>query len=79
MRKHTVTAAGKGQLRGLTLAKLKKYAKDYGIDVSTVLEKDDLIDRLIVARVSPSSCSSMSAGRLLTVVLRHLIDVFHRL
>ena len=52
LRKRTVTAAGKGHLRGLTLAKLKKYAKDYGIDVHNVLEKDDLIDRLIAARVS---------------------------
>ncbi|KIP04380.1 hypothetical protein PHLGIDRAFT_31371 [Phlebiopsis gigantea 11061_1 CR5-6] len=45
-----ITAAGKGQLRGCTLAKLKKYAKDYNIDVNGVIEKDDLIDRLIAAR-----------------------------
>jgi len=45
-----ITAAGKGQLRGLSLAKLKKYAKDYDIDVHTVVEKDDLIDKLIGAR-----------------------------
>ena len=39
-------------MRGFTLAKLKKYAKDYGIDVRNVLEKDDLIEKLIAARVS---------------------------
>lgn len=50
-RKRSVTAAGKGQLRGLSLAKLKKYANDYGIDVRSVVEKDDLIDRIIGARV----------------------------
>ncbi|KAI0688416.1 hypothetical protein BC835DRAFT_1549977 [Cytidiella melzeri] len=50
-----ITAAGKGQLRGLSLAKLKKYAKDYGIDVHNVVEKDDLIDRIIGAR-APNGC-----------------------
>lgn len=48
---HIVTAAGKGQLRGLSLARLKKYASDYGIDIHNVVEKDDLIDGLIAARV----------------------------
>ena len=62
-RKYTVTAAGKGQLRGFSLAKLRKYAKDYGIDVSNVLEKDDLIDRLISARVSHCDMTPMSALR----------------
>lgn len=51
IRANTVTAAGKGQLRGYSLAKLKKYAKDYSINVNGVIEKDDLIDRLIAARV----------------------------
>ncbi|KAI0090351.1 hypothetical protein BDY19DRAFT_888033 [Irpex rosettiformis] len=51
----TFTAAGKGQLRGLSLAKLKKYASDYGINVRSVVEKDDLIDRLINAR-APNGC-----------------------
>ena len=46
-----VTAAGKGQLRGCSLSKLRKYAKDYNINVNGVVEKDDLIDRLIAARV----------------------------
>ena len=51
MCQHLVTAAGKGQLRGHTLAKLRKYAKDYNINVSGVIEKDDLIDKIIAARV----------------------------
>ena len=35
----------------MTLHKLKKYAKDYNIDVANVLEKDELINRLLAARV----------------------------
>ena len=50
-RKPAVTAAGKGQLRAQSLAKLKKYAQDYHINVNNVVEKDDLIDRIIGARV----------------------------
>ena len=46
-RDDVVTAAGKGQLRGFPLAKLKKYAKDYNINVQNVLEKNELIDRLV--------------------------------
>lgn len=52
VRECTVTASGKGHLRTLPLAKLKKYAKDYNIDVTNVLERDELIDRLIALRVS---------------------------
>lgn len=47
----TVTASGKGQLKQLPMAKLKRYAKAYNIDVAGVLEKDEFIDRLIAARV----------------------------
>jgi hypothetical protein len=38
-------------LRSHSLAKLRKYAKDYNINVAGVVEKDDLIDRIISARV----------------------------
>lgn len=57
-----VTAAGKGQLKGLSLARLKKYASDYGIDIHNVVEKDDLIDGLIAARVRifvPALCAQL--------------------
>lgn len=33
------------------MAKLKRYAKAYNIDVGGVIEKDDFIERLIAARV----------------------------
>lgn len=36
----------------MPLAKLKKYAKDYNIDMTNVIERDELINRLIAARVS---------------------------
>ena len=38
-------------MRNCSLAKLKKYSKDYNINVTGVVEKDDLIDRIISARV----------------------------
>ena len=37
------------------MAKLKKYAKAYNIDVTGLLEKDEFIDKLIAARVSAYS------------------------
>ncbi|KAH9939543.1 hypothetical protein B0H21DRAFT_825125 [Amylocystis lapponica] len=46
----TITAAGKGHLRQLPLARLKKYANAYSLRFGGVLEKDDLIDTLIAAR-----------------------------
>lgn len=56
-----VTAAGKGQLRGYSLAKLRKYAKDYSINVNGVVEKDDLIDRLIAIRVCDACYPSFAS------------------
>ncbi|KAI0763127.1 hypothetical protein BD413DRAFT_450196, partial [Trametes elegans] len=50
-----ITACGKGQLKLHPMAKLKRYAKAYNIDVSGVLEKDEFIDRLISARTA-SGC-----------------------
>ncbi|OJT13142.1 hypothetical protein TRAPUB_10297 [Trametes pubescens] len=50
-----ITAAGKGQLKQLPMAKLKRYAKAYNIDVGGVIEKDDFIERLIAARM-PNGC-----------------------
>ncbi|OBZ67560.1 hypothetical protein A0H81_12422 [Grifola frondosa] len=50
-----ITAGGKGQLRQLPLSKLRKYADSYHIDVSGVIEKDELIDKLIAIR-GPNGC-----------------------
>ncbi|KAI9066995.1 hypothetical protein FKP32DRAFT_1589020 [Trametes sanguinea] len=50
-----ITACGKGQLKQLPMAKLKRYAKAYNINVSGIIEKDDFIDRLIAAR-GPNGC-----------------------
>ena len=46
-----VTAGGKGQLKQLPMAKLKKYAKAYNISVAGILEKDDFVDKLVATRV----------------------------
>ena len=49
-----VTAGGKGYLRTLSLAKLKNYMQSYGMRLGPdVLEKEDVIDAIINARVSP--------------------------
>ena len=51
-----VTAGGKGQLKQLPMAKLKKYAKAYNINVAGILEKDDFVDKLVATRVRLSHC-----------------------
>ncbi|KAI0642622.1 hypothetical protein C8Q79DRAFT_983074 [Trametes meyenii] len=50
-----VTASGKGQLKQVPMARLKKYAKAYNIDVAGVLEKDEFVERLVAAR-APYGC-----------------------
>ncbi|KAE9397365.1 hypothetical protein BT96DRAFT_966242 [Gymnopus androsaceus JB14] len=45
-----ITASGKGLLRAMPLAKLKKYAAAYSIRIDHAVEKDDVIDALLVAR-----------------------------
>ncbi|RPD56047.1 hypothetical protein L227DRAFT_579261 [Lentinus tigrinus ALCF2SS1-6] len=50
-----ITASGKGQLKQLPMAKLKKYAKAYNIDVAGLLEKDEFIDKLVAVR-GPDGC-----------------------
>ncbi|KAI1786707.1 hypothetical protein LXA43DRAFT_897417 [Ganoderma leucocontextum] len=50
-----ITAGGKGQLKQLPMAKLKKYAKSYNINVAGILEKDEFVDKLMVAR-RPDGC-----------------------
>ncbi|KAI0716474.1 hypothetical protein C8Q76DRAFT_724412 [Earliella scabrosa] len=50
-----ITACGKGQLKQLPMAKLKKYAKAYNIDVAGIIEKDEFINKLVAAR-GPDGC-----------------------
>ena len=44
-------------MRNISLARLKKYADAYNISADGVLEKDDLIQRIIAVRVSVLSHS----------------------
>jgi hypothetical protein len=48
----SVTAGGRNYLKGLPLAKLKKYVTAYDIKINRAVEKDDLIDAIVAARVS---------------------------
>ncbi|KAK0203416.1 hypothetical protein DFS33DRAFT_1383675 [Desarmillaria ectypa] len=52
-----MTAASKGALRSLSLAKLRKYANAYNIRLDHAVEKDDVIDTLLTAR-RPNGCLS---------------------
>ncbi|KAF5314682.1 hypothetical protein D9611_007043 [Ephemerocybe angulata] len=44
------TAAGRGQLKSLPIAKLRKYAGAYNINISRAVEKDDIVEALMSAR-----------------------------
>ncbi|KAH9973821.1 hypothetical protein BGW80DRAFT_1306599 [Lactifluus volemus] len=46
----TITAGGRSYLRNLSLARLKKYVDAYSIKTDGVLEKDDLIEKIIAVR-----------------------------
>lgn len=46
-----VTAAGTGQLRGMPLSKLKGYADSYNINISRAVEKVDIVESIVRARV----------------------------
>jgi len=50
--KATVTAAGRNQLKAMSLGKLKRYLNVYNIRIDRAVEKDDLIDAITTARVS---------------------------
>ncbi|KAJ4487656.1 hypothetical protein J3R30DRAFT_3430189 [Lentinula aciculospora] len=50
-----ITAAGKGALKTLPLAKLRKYAGAYNIRIDHAVEKDDVIEALLAAR-QPNGC-----------------------
>jgi hypothetical protein len=47
----TVTASGRAQLKNMPLAKLRKYLDAYNIKSERVIEKADLVDLIIAARV----------------------------
>ncbi|KAJ7512695.1 hypothetical protein B0H11DRAFT_4180 [Mycena galericulata] len=46
----TITAGGRGHLKSLPLAKLKKYINAYNIKTDRAVEKDDLIDAILAAK-----------------------------
>ncbi|KAI0277937.1 hypothetical protein BGY98DRAFT_917623 [Russula aff. rugulosa BPL654] len=48
--KLTITAGGRAYLRNLSLARLKRYVDAYNIKADGVLEKDDLIEKIIAIR-----------------------------
>ncbi|KAJ3916183.1 hypothetical protein F5877DRAFT_91894 [Lentinula edodes] len=52
-----ITASGKGALKNLPLAKLRKYAGAYNIRIDHAVEKDDVIEALLTAR-QPNGCLS---------------------
>ncbi|KAJ6589125.1 hypothetical protein B0H19DRAFT_1102987 [Mycena capillaripes] len=45
-----ITAGGRGHLKSLPLAKLKKYITAYNIKADRAVEKDDLIDAILAAK-----------------------------
>ncbi len=61
-----VTAASKGALRSFSLAKLRKYANAYNIGLDHAVEKDDVIDTLLTARVRTGTLK-------LTIILLALV------
>ena len=68
------------------MAKLKKYAKAYNIDVAGIIEKDEFINKLVAARVShvavlvprsPSRRAMVLGGTALGGCLRELRSDAH--
>ncbi|KAG8762300.1 hypothetical protein FRC15_008577, partial [Serendipita sp. 397] len=47
----SITASGKSQLRDMPVAKLRMYLDAYGIKPRIAVEKDDLVEAIIDARV----------------------------
>lgn len=55
----TVTAGGKNYLKSLPLSKLRKYANAYNIKIDHAVEKEDVIEAVINARVGHAiNCKS---------------------
>ena len=49
---YAATAGSRSHLKSLSLGKLKKYADAYNLRSDQIIEKDELVDRLIAYRVS---------------------------
>jgi hypothetical protein len=52
---YAATAGSKNYLRSLSLGKLRKYADAYNLRPDHIIEKDDLVDRLMSYRVGPTA------------------------
>ena len=52
---YAATAGSKNHLKSLPLGKLKKYADAYSLRPDHIIEKDDLVDRLMSYRVGPAA------------------------
>ena len=50
--KYPATALGRAQLRTLPLSKLRRYIDAYNIPAKNPIDKNDLVDAAIAARVS---------------------------
>ena len=53
---YSVTSLGRPQLRSLPIAKLRRYIAAYNISVKNPVDKNDLIDAAVAARVCFSMC-----------------------
>jgi hypothetical protein len=51
---YAATAGSRHYLKSLPLGKLKKYADAYNLRSDQIIEKDDLVDRLMSYRVRPT-------------------------
>ena len=52
---YAATAGSKNYLKSLSLGKLRKYAGAYNLRPDHIIEKDDLVDRLMSYRVGPTA------------------------
>lgn len=52
---NAVTALSKSQLRMLPISKLRHYVDGYNISIKGAVDKNDIVDVMIAARVCPSS------------------------
>ena len=55
-----VTAAGRNSLKALPLGRLKKYVAAYGIRIDRAVEKDDIIDAIVAAKVGFTFCYELT-------------------
>ena len=55
-----VTAGGRNYLKSLPLARLREYVDAYNIKVDRIIEKDDIVLRIMAARVNFVPCTSIT-------------------